>query len=84
MNIRVDNPTQHDITLKGRTTLGHLQQVRLVTPLEVKLKDKTSTSVANSSKTDTPDHCTDEGSMSCNGEPCGFIPNIDTEELTEE
>ena len=27
VNTRVDNPTKHDITLKGRTILGHLQQV---------------------------------------------------------
>ena len=39
VNIRVDNPTKHDITLKGRTILGHLQQVKSVTPLEVKLKE---------------------------------------------
>ena len=40
VNIRVDNPTKHDITLKGRTILGHLQQVKSVTLLEVKLKKK--------------------------------------------
>ena len=28
VNVRVDNPTKHDITLKGRTMLGHLQQVK--------------------------------------------------------
>ena len=42
VNIRVDNPTKHDITLKGRTILGHLQQVKSVTPLEVKLKEESS------------------------------------------
>jgi len=45
VNIRVDNPTKHDITLKGRTILGHLQQVKSVTPLEVKLKDESSLSI---------------------------------------
>jgi len=43
-NIRVDNPTKHDITLKGRTILGRLQQVKSVTPLEVKLKEESSPS----------------------------------------
>ena len=45
VNIRVDNPTKHDITLKGRTILGHLQQVKSVTPLEVKLKEENSFSI---------------------------------------
>ena len=40
VNIRVDNTTKHDIMLKGRTILGHLQQVKSVTPFEVKLKEE--------------------------------------------
>ena len=40
VNVRVDNPTKHDITLRGRTILGHLQQVKSVNPLEVKLKEE--------------------------------------------
>ena len=39
VNIRVDNPSKHDVVLKGWTVLGRLQQVKSVTPLEVKLKE---------------------------------------------
>ena len=34
------NTSTHDIILKGRTELGALQLVRLVTPVEFKLKDR--------------------------------------------
>ena len=37
--IKATSNTEHDITLFGRTMLGHLQLVRSVTPLEVKFKD---------------------------------------------
>ena len=39
VNIRVDNPSKHDVVLKGRTVLGRLQQVKSITPLEVKLNE---------------------------------------------
>ena len=87
MYIRVDNPTKHDITLKGRTILGHLQQVKSVTPLEVKLKDESSSSihVVESPTADMPEPCADGGSdISYEEQRCSYIPVIDTEELTEE
>ena len=87
MNIRVDNPTKHDITLKGRTILGHLQQVKSVTPLEVKLKEKSSPSihVVKSPTADMPEPRANRGSdMTYEEQPCGYIPVIDTGELTEE
>ena len=85
--IRVDNPTKHDITLKGRTILGHLQQVKSVTPLEVKLKDESSSSihVVESPTADMPEPCADGGSdISYEEQPGSYIPDIDTGELTEE
>ena len=48
MYIQIDNPTMHDITLKNRTLIGHLQLVSYVTPLEVKKQD-TSEGCENSS-----------------------------------
>ena len=48
VNIRVNNPTRHDITLRGRAVLGYLQQVKSVTPLEVKLKGSSSSTTVNS------------------------------------
>lgn len=87
VNIRVDNPTRHDITLKGRTILGHLQQVKSVTPLEVKLNEENSPGihVEESPNLDMPEQCVNEGSnMTCEEHPCGYIPDIDTEDLTEE
>lgn len=87
VNIRVDNPTKHDITLKGRTILGHLQQVKSVTPLEVKLKEEKSPSihVEESPNVDMPEQCVNEGSnMTCEEQPCSYIPDIDTKDLTEE
>ncbi|KAL9964944.1 hypothetical protein ACROYT_G028661 [Oculina patagonica] len=87
VNIRVDNPTKHDITLKGRTALGHLQQVKSVTPLEVKLKEASSSSehIAESSNADIGEQCMDEGGdNNWEEQSCSFIPDVDTEELTEE
>ena len=87
VNIRVDNPTKHDITLKGRTMLGHLQQVKSVTPLEVKLKEENSPSihVEESPSVNMPEPCANEGSYTtCEEQPCNYIPDIDTDDLTEE
>ena len=87
MNIRVNNPTKHDITLKGRTILGHLQQVKSVTPLEVKLKEESSPSihVVESPTADMPEPCANVGSdMTYEEQSCSYIPDIDTRELTEE
>ena len=42
IDIPVTNTTQHDIVLPSREILGHLQLVRSVTPLEVKLKENVS------------------------------------------
>ena len=87
VNIRVDNPTKHDIILKGRTILGHLQQVKSVTPLEVKLKEELSASVnvVESQITDMPEPPANQGSdMTYEEQPCSYIPDIDTEELTED
>ena len=50
LNVKVCNTTNHDIHLKGRTVLGHLQLVKSVTPLEVKLKENNS---LNDSPSDT-------------------------------
>ncbi len=38
MNVIITNQTNHDIILPGRTVIWHLQLVRSVTPIEVKLK----------------------------------------------
>ena len=87
VNIRVDNPTKHDITLKGRTILGHLQQVKSVTPLEVKLKEESSPSihVVESPTADMPEPCANVGSdMTYEEQSCSYIPDIDIGELTEE
>ena len=87
VNIRVDNPTKHVITLKGRTMLGHLQQVKSVTPLEVKLKEENSPSihVEESLSVNMPELSANEGSYTtCEEQPCSYIPDIDTEDLTEE
>ena len=48
VNIRVNNPTRRDITLRGRAVLGYLQQVKSVTPLDVKLKGSSSSTTVNS------------------------------------
>ena len=42
VNIQVKNVTDHKIVFPGRTALGHLQQVKSVTPKEVKKKNKKS------------------------------------------
>ena len=87
VNIRVDNPTKHYITLKGRTMLGHLQQVKSVTPLEEKLKEENSFSihVEESRNVDMPEICANEGSYTtCEEQSRSCIPDIDNEDLTEE
>ena len=50
LNVKVCNTANYDIRLKGRTVLGHLQLVKSVTPLEVKLKENSS---LNDSPSDT-------------------------------
>ncbi len=42
MNVKITNQTNHDIILHGRTVIGHLQLVRSVTLIEVKLKEPKS------------------------------------------
>ncbi len=39
LHIKVTNNTNHDITLSGRTVLGHMQLVRSVIPIEVRFKE---------------------------------------------
>jgi len=83
----VDNPIKHDITLKGRTFLGHLQQVKSVTPLDAKLKEESSPCihVVEYPTSDMPEPCVDGGSdMSYEEQPCSYIPDVDIGELTEE
>jgi len=87
VDIRVDNPTKHDITLKGRTILGHLQQVKSVTPLEEKLKEESlpSIHVVESPTADIPEPCADgDSDITYEEQPCSYIPDIETGELTEE
>ena len=67
--------------------LGHLQQVKSVTPLEVKLKEENSPSihVEESPSVNMPEPCANEGNYTtCEDQPCSYIPDIDTEDLTEE
>ena len=87
VNVRVDNPTKHDITSRGRTILGHLQQVKSVTPLEVNLKEDNSPSihVEESPSVDMPEPFANEGSYTtCKEQPCSYIPDIDTKDVTDE
>ena len=53
VNIRVDNPSKHDVVLKGRTVLGRLQQVKSVTPLEGMLKETPVPTADGPSRVDT-------------------------------
>ena len=67
--------------------LGHLQQVKSVTPLEVKLKEENSPSihVEESPSVNMPEPSANEGSYTtCEEQPCSYIPDIDTEDLTDE
>ena len=86
VHICVDNPTKHDITLKGRNILGHLQQLKSVTPLEVKVKEENSPSiyVDESRNIDMPQRVNEGSNTACEEQPCSYIPDIDNEDLTEE
>ena len=67
--------------------LAHLQQVTSVALLKVKLKEENSPSilVEESLSVNTPEPCTNEGSYTtCEEQSCSYIPEIDTEDLTEE
>ena len=46
IHVQVTNNSDHNITLPGRTVLGHLQFVRSVTPVEVRLTDTVVTNVS--------------------------------------
>jgi hypothetical protein len=39
IDVHVTNTTEHDIILPGRTTLGHLQMIRSIVPVEVKRRE---------------------------------------------
>ena len=63
--------------LKGRTILGHLQQVKSVTPLELKFKEENSPSirVEEFPNADMPERCANEGSHTTwEEQPCSYIP----------
>ena len=95
VNIRVDNPSKHDVVLKGRTVLGRLQQVKSVTPFKVKLNethvptaDGPST-VDISSESESSSNCCaeqrkEEEDFEIKKPPCSHIPSVDTDELSEE
>ena len=89
VNIRVDNPSKHDVVLKGRTVLGRLQQVKSVTPLEVKVKetpfptaDGPSTVDMSSESGSSSSCCTEqrkeEEDFEIKKPPCSHIPSVDT------
>ena len=95
VNIRVDNPSKHDVVLKGRTVLGRLQQVKSITPLEVKLNETHVPTADGPSRVDISSES--ESSSNCCTEqrkeeedfeikkpPCSHIPSVDTDELSEE
>ena len=97
VNIRVNNPTRRDITLRGRAVLGYLQQVKSVTPLEVKLKGSSSSTTVNSGEANIQEQRVNEVSYdSClewsKGEAEFNIsenrydhnPDVDIEGLSEE
>ena len=94
VNIRVDNLSKHDV-LKGGTVLGRLQQVKSVTPLEVKLKETPVPTADGPSTVDTSgesgssSNCCTEKRKEVEGfeikqPPCSYIPSIDTDKLSEE
>ena len=95
VNIPVDSPSKHAVVLKGRTVLGRLQQVKSVTPLEVKLKetpvptaDGPSTVDISSESGSSSNCCTEkrkeEEDFEIKKPSCSHIPSVDTEELSEE
>ena len=73
VNIQVKNVTDHKIVLPGRTALGHLQQVKSVTPIEVKKKQEKSVSEEiqeNNKGKNTP-------------KVDGWLPDVDLDGLDE-
>ena len=73
VNIQVKNVTDHKIVLPGRTTLGHLQQVKSVTPMEVQKKQEKSVSEEiqeNNKDKNTP-------------KVDGWLPDVDLDGLDE-
>ena len=95
VNIRVDNPSKHDVVLKGRTVLGRPQQVKSITPLEVKLNETHVPTADGPSRVDISSES--ESSSNCCTEqrkeeedfeikkpPCSHIPSVDSEQLSEE
>ena len=97
VNIRVENPIKHDMTLRGRTVLGYLQQVKSVTPLEVKLKETSPSTTVNFVEANIQeqsvyevscDSCQEwsKGEVESNtsGNSYNHIPDVDIEGLSEE
>ena len=85
--IRVTNSTGHDIILRNRTVLGKLQQVKSVTPLEVKMREEVES-------TEDPVLHANEGEQQikqpvpvlqqCRSETAGPPPDVDLRDLSED
>ena len=89
--IRVTNNTEHDITLRDRTVLGKLQQVKSVTPLEVKLREEVESTedpvlhaneltVEGKQQLKQPVHVLQQ----CRSETTGPPPDVDLGDLSED
>ena len=75
MNVKITNQTNHDIILPGRTVVGHLQLVRSVTPIEVKLKEPKAT---------TNQHFDQTQSKECDNVSAENLPPVDLTGLNGE
>ena len=75
MNVKITNQTNHDIILPGRTVVGHLQLVRSVTPIEVKLKEPKAT---------TNQHCDQTQSKEYDNVSAENLPPVDLTGLNGE
>ena len=90
VEIEVDNTTKHDITLKNRTVLGHLQLVQSVTPIEVKLKTEDPRGADKSNPNGTDSSQSGQTSQFSHGEASepltlpSHLKNVDMSTLNEE
>lgn len=80
--IEVINDTNHDITLKGRTILGHLELITSVTPVEVQFKQEPQVSSVKSANISNIDVNYETSHPHDSKELLGSLAQIDLTHLT--
>ena len=84
VNVEIQNTTSHDITLPSRTSLGRLQLVRSVTPVEAELAKSDVQSVSTKLERNSDASGDDDQPDDTQQPNDDFIPNVNLSGLSDE